>query len=146
MSCNSDGEHFASADDLRINLWNLEVNDHAFSVVDLKPANMEDLTEVITSAAFHPVDCNVLLYASLERVVQGPPFKAPPFNHSDPSSSGRRRSRRRFRGAYNCNIVSRRSFEKVQQVKDAAMFVSLDLNLLVLVSFRSPECRALWQM
>ncbi|KAH8092849.1 hypothetical protein JL720_5014 [Aureococcus anophagefferens] len=59
-----DGEHFASADDLRINLWNLEVDDRAFNVVDLKPANMEDLTEVITSAAFHPVDCAVLLYAS----------------------------------------------------------------------------------
>ncbi|KAH8055157.1 hypothetical protein JL722_8585 [Aureococcus anophagefferens] len=63
VSVNSDGEHFASADDLRINLWNLEVDD-AFNVVDLKPANMEDLTEVITSAAFHPVDCAVLLYAS----------------------------------------------------------------------------------
>ena len=64
VSVNSDGEHFASADDLRINLWNLEVDDRAFNVVDLKPANMEDLTEVITSAAFHPVDCAVLLYAS----------------------------------------------------------------------------------
>lgn len=28
---NSDGEHFISADDLRINLWNLEITDHSFS-------------------------------------------------------------------------------------------------------------------
>ena len=27
----SDGEHFISADDLRINLWNLEVTDRSFS-------------------------------------------------------------------------------------------------------------------
>ena len=70
VSVNSDGEHFASADDLRVNLWNLEVNDHAFNVVDLKPANMEDLTEVITSAAFHPVDCAVLLYASSKGTIK----------------------------------------------------------------------------
>lgn len=28
---NSDGEHFISADDLRINLWNLEITDRSFS-------------------------------------------------------------------------------------------------------------------
>ena len=31
MSLNSDGETFISSDDLRINLWNLEINDRAFS-------------------------------------------------------------------------------------------------------------------
>ena len=31
VSMNSDGETFVSADDLRINLWNLEVSDVAFS-------------------------------------------------------------------------------------------------------------------
>lgn len=39
-------ETFISADDLRVNLWNLNVNDQSFNVVDIKPANMEDLTEV----------------------------------------------------------------------------------------------------
>ncbi len=38
-------ETFISADDLRVNLWNLNVNDQSFNVVDIKPANMEDLTE-----------------------------------------------------------------------------------------------------
>lgn len=31
ISVNSDGETFMSADDLRINLWNLDVSDHSFS-------------------------------------------------------------------------------------------------------------------
>lgn len=40
----SDGETFISADDLRINLWNLEISSQSFNIVDVKPANMEDLT------------------------------------------------------------------------------------------------------
>lgn len=40
----SDGETFISADDLRINLWNLEINSQSFNIVDVKPTNMEDLT------------------------------------------------------------------------------------------------------
>ncbi|KAL4333767.1 hypothetical protein GQ457_07G038790 [Hibiscus cannabinus] len=64
ISSNSDGETFISADDLRINLWNLEINNQSFNIVDVKPANMEDLTEVITSAEFHPKHCNMLAYSS----------------------------------------------------------------------------------
>lgn len=33
---NCDGEHFMSADDLRINLWNLEVTDRSFSECKLQ--------------------------------------------------------------------------------------------------------------
>ncbi|PPD92263.1 hypothetical protein GOBAR_DD10807 [Gossypium barbadense] len=61
---NVDGETFISADDLRINLWNLEISNQSFNIVDVKPANMEDLTEVITSAEFHPTHCNTLAYSS----------------------------------------------------------------------------------
>lgn len=64
ISSNSDGETFISADDLRINLWNLEISNQSFNIVDVKPANMEDLTEVITSAEFHPIHCNMLAYSS----------------------------------------------------------------------------------
>ncbi|XP_040949673.1 serine/threonine protein phosphatase 2A 55 kDa regulatory subunit B beta isoform isoform X7 [Gossypium hirsutum] len=64
VSNNSDGETFISADDLRINLWNLEISNQSFNIVDVKPANMEDLTEVITSAEFHPTHCNTLAYSS----------------------------------------------------------------------------------
>ena len=33
-------------------------------IVDIKPANMEELTEVITAAEFHPKDCNTFVYSS----------------------------------------------------------------------------------
>ncbi|KAG6395742.1 hypothetical protein SASPL_141866 [Salvia splendens] len=64
ISNNSDGETFISADDLRVNLWNLEISNQSFNIVDVKPTNMEDLTEVITSAEFHPTHCNTLAYSS----------------------------------------------------------------------------------
>jgi len=43
ISNNCDGETFVSADDLRINLWHLEVTSQCFNIVDLKPADMGDL-------------------------------------------------------------------------------------------------------
>ena len=46
IALSSDQETFITADDLRINLWNLEHADQAFNVVDMKPPNMEELTEV----------------------------------------------------------------------------------------------------
>ncbi|XP_024442721.1 serine/threonine protein phosphatase 2A 55 kDa regulatory subunit B beta isoform isoform X2 [Populus trichocarpa] len=64
ISNNSDGETFISSDDLRINLWNLEISDQCFNIIDMKPSNMEDLTEVITVAEFHPIHCNLLAYSS----------------------------------------------------------------------------------
>jgi len=64
ISPNSDGDTFISSDDLRINLWNLSITNQSFTVVDIKPANMEDLSEVITSAEFHPSHCNIFVYSS----------------------------------------------------------------------------------
>jgi serine/threonine-protein phosphatase 2A regulatory subunit B len=64
ISINSDGQTFISADDLRVNLWSLDVTDTSFNIIDLKPPNLEELTEVITSAIFHPSSCNMLLYTS----------------------------------------------------------------------------------
>jgi len=49
-----DGEHFLSSDDLRVNVWNIETNQTTFSIVDLKPPNLDDLSEVMTHAEFHP--------------------------------------------------------------------------------------------
>lgn len=43
----SDGETFISADDLRVNLWNLEISNQSFNIVDVKPTNMEDLTGML---------------------------------------------------------------------------------------------------
>jgi len=64
ISLNSDGETYISSDDLRVNMWNLNYSDQSFNIVDIKPANMEDLTEVITSAEFHPHHCSIFMYSS----------------------------------------------------------------------------------
>jgi len=39
-------------------------------VVDIKPANMEELTEVITAASFHPVKCNEFVYSSSKGTIR----------------------------------------------------------------------------
>ena len=89
ISLNSDQETFLSADDLRINLWHTEVTDQSFSkskkrdrqrerklsilildIVDIKPPNMEDLTEVITGAEFHPRECNLFVYSSSRGIIR----------------------------------------------------------------------------
>ncbi|NXI29996.1 2ABA phosphatase, partial [Sterrhoptilus dennistouni] len=65
-----DYETYLSADDLRINLWHLEITDRSFNIVDIKPANMEELTEVITAAEFHPHHCNVFVYSSSKGTIR----------------------------------------------------------------------------
>jgi len=70
ISLNTDGETYISADDLRINLWNLEISDQSFNIVDIKPANMEELTEVITAAEFHPEHCQYLMYSSSKGTIK----------------------------------------------------------------------------
>ncbi|CAB1319720.1 unnamed protein product, partial [Coregonus sp. 'balchen'] len=92
ISVNSDCETYLSADDLRINLWNLEITDRSFraplfvvvsellclpltsltssDIVDIKPANMEELTEVITAAEFHPNQCNTFVYSSSKGTIR----------------------------------------------------------------------------
>ena len=70
LSVNSDGETYISADDLRINLWNLGISDQSFNIVDIKPVNMEELTEVITAAQFHPIHCNLLAYSSSKGTIK----------------------------------------------------------------------------
>ena len=64
LSVGLDCATFISADDLRVNLWNPECATSSFTIVDIKPENMENLTEVITAAVFHPRDCSVFAYAS----------------------------------------------------------------------------------
>jgi serine/threonine-protein phosphatase 2A regulatory subunit B len=89
ISANSDQETFLSADDLRINLWHLEVTNQSYSnrlftllpsvlnkkfhvlvISDIKPANMEELTEVITCAEFHPQECNWFAYSSSKGLIR----------------------------------------------------------------------------
>lgn len=49
VSMSSDRETFLSADDLRVNLWHLDNSSCCFNILDIKPSNMEDLTEVRNS-------------------------------------------------------------------------------------------------
>ncbi|XP_056650889.1 serine/threonine-protein phosphatase 2A 55 kDa regulatory subunit B delta isoform isoform X3 [Monodelphis domestica] len=70
ISVNSDHETYLSADDLRINLWHLEITNRSFNIVDIKPVNMEELTEVITAAEFHPHQCNVFVYSSSKGTIR----------------------------------------------------------------------------
>lgn len=70
ISINSDQETYLSLDDLRINLWNLGISDQSFNIVDIKPNNMEELTEVITSAEFHPQHCNLFMYSSSKGTIK----------------------------------------------------------------------------
>ena len=39
-------------------------------IVDIKPVNMEELTEVITAAEFHPVHCNLFMYSSSKGTIK----------------------------------------------------------------------------
>ena len=39
-------------------------NDGDEDIVDIKPVNMEELTEVITATEFHPSHCNQFMYSS----------------------------------------------------------------------------------
>lgn len=63
----SDGETFVSADDVRINLWHLEVTSQCFNIVDMRPADMEDLVGDFVILLFFfslPPKCIVLAYMS----------------------------------------------------------------------------------
>ena len=70
LSFSPDGETYLSADDLRINLWNLQTNVSTFNIVDIKPDDMEELSEVITSAEFHPQHSSELVYSSSKGLVR----------------------------------------------------------------------------
>jgi WD40 repeat protein len=70
IALSSDCETFISADDLRVNLWHLDRQDQAFNIVDIKPQSMEDLTEVITCADFHPRQCNLFAYSSSKGLIR----------------------------------------------------------------------------
>lgn len=59
-----DGENFLSADDLRINLWNVENSSTVYNVLDMKPKSIDDLDEVISHCEFHPTMPSVFLYTT----------------------------------------------------------------------------------
>jgi len=64
LSMCSDGETFISADELRINMWNLNRSDECFNIMDLKPPEADGYVEVITCAEWHPSHCNILIHSN----------------------------------------------------------------------------------
>lgn len=70
ISLNSDEETFLSADDLRVNIWSLSAGAAGFNILDIKPGSMEDLTEVITSAEFHPRHCHLFMHSTSRGVIK----------------------------------------------------------------------------
>lgn len=64
IGLSSDEEIFLSADDLRVNLWNVNNTEVSFNVVDMKPASIEELTEVITTAHWHPQHCHLFAFGT----------------------------------------------------------------------------------
>lgn len=70
LSVNADSELFLSADDLRINIWNLDNEQTAFTVVDLKPNDPNEIDELITTASFHPLQSNLLVHGSSKGLIR----------------------------------------------------------------------------
>lgn len=64
LAVSSDGEQFISSDHLRINLWNLNITDKSFNVVDIKPEDMQDLNEVMNVVDYHPSQGSLFLYGT----------------------------------------------------------------------------------
>ena len=48
----------------------MEITDQSFNIVDIKPTNMEELTEVITASEFHPKECNLFVYSSSKGTIR----------------------------------------------------------------------------
>lgn len=64
LSLACDGEHFLSADDLRINIWSIENNQTVYNVLDIKPKNIDELDEVVSHCEFNPLQPPLFLYTT----------------------------------------------------------------------------------
>lgn len=70
ISACANGENFISSDDLRINLWHLENKSQAFNIIDLKPENYEDISEVITASQFHPTADHQFIFSTSKGIIK----------------------------------------------------------------------------
>ena len=69
VSIASNDEYMISSDDLRVYIWDIQERNKAFNVIDLKPEDLTDLSEVITSSQYHPISDNMFLYSTSKGVV-----------------------------------------------------------------------------
>jgi len=70
VSVSANGENIISSDDLKIYIWDLENSKTAYNIVDLKPDNFEELSEVITSSQFHPTNDCQFIYSSSKGIIK----------------------------------------------------------------------------
>ncbi|GAM19774.1 hypothetical protein SAMD00019534_029490 [Acytostelium subglobosum LB1] len=70
ISLNSDGQTFLSSDEFRVYLWDLNIGQQCFNIIDLKPSNIQLLNEIIRVTEFHPLQCNSLIYGTSNGVVK----------------------------------------------------------------------------
>jgi len=70
LSASCDGSTFLSADNLNINRWSLDRTDISYNFVNIKPEDMQRLTEVITSAELETSTDNLFMYATNRGVVR----------------------------------------------------------------------------
>lgn len=70
LSVCCDNLSFVSADNLQLLLWNIENCKSAFKILDLKPEEIEDIDEMITSVQFHPFRDHQLICSSSKGIVR----------------------------------------------------------------------------
>lgn len=70
LSVAQNEEFVLTSDDLKVYLWNIEQPHKAFISVDLKPDNLEELSEVITSSTFHPTYDSMFLYTTSKGIIK----------------------------------------------------------------------------
>ncbi|KAG9390446.1 protein phosphatase PP2A regulatory subunit B [Carpediemonas membranifera] len=70
LALSSEGTSFLSADDLRVNIWDLETTATTFNAVDIKPPSLDNLVEVITTATYHPKSSAVFAYGTSRNLIR----------------------------------------------------------------------------
>lgn len=63
-------EFLISSDDLNVYVWSIEQPNKAFIAIDLKPDNLEELSEVITTSQFHPWHDNMFVYSTSKGITK----------------------------------------------------------------------------
>mmetsp|Transcript_15267 Transcript_15267/g.24810 ORF Transcript_15267/g.24810 Transcript_15267/m.24810 type:complete len:520 (-) Transcript_15267:1377-2936(-) len=70
LCLNSDGESFLTADNLVVNQWNIERENSAYNLVDIRPEDMQTLNEVITVTEMDDSKCNIFAYGTNTGVIR----------------------------------------------------------------------------
>jgi serine/threonine-protein phosphatase 2A regulatory subunit B len=121
ISLCSDQETFLSADDLRINLWHFDRPCLSFNIVDIKPEAMEDLTEVITCAEFHPTAPHIFAYGCSKGLTRLADMRAAALCDSHAKL---------FNG-YESNSAERSFFSEIVASVNDVKFIGQEGNLLL---------------